>query len=185
MGFLDNLFNKGSKAVDNAVKDSGLAGEAKKLFSDLENEATRAFNQTVNEVQKATGSTSDNGVDSVPAGSCSGDDFEDKVQAAIATDGTYELEKDLSISQLENELGREVYTRKNGTASPDNISFVIRSEGNPVLYIRYWKAYQKYNHAANREIKGFCDNNGIKMLDFFAYLPNEDGYVADRIQSAL
>lgn len=42
-----------------------------------------------------------------------------------------------------------------------------------------------YTRRANREIKDFCDANGVGMLDFFDYLPNEESYMEQRIRENL
>ena len=217
MGFLDDLFNKGSKLVDDAVNKSSLTGEAKKFFEDLEKEATDAVEKVTESIQNSTSGASRSGsryqnssysagssqsgsdavsgavssyqssgvVNDRTAGSGNGGSFEDKLRRIVSGAGSYEIETKLPIAQLENEWGRELYKRKVAMATPESISYVVCSSGERVLYIRYWKDYGAYNRAANRQIKKYFDNNRIKMLDFFGYLPNEESYMKDRIQSAL
>ena len=45
--------------------------------------------------------------------------------------------------------------------------------------------YEYYDHTANRQIKKFCDQNGVKMLDFFNYLPNDYDYMEQRIRNTI
>ena len=110
--------------------------------------------------------------------------FEEKVQAALQKAGSYELRSNISPDDLEQEFGQEIYTRR-GCKRPENITYGIYQAGNRVLLIRLWTNYGDYNHMANRQIKEFCDANGVKMLDFFDYLPNEENYMDQRIRANL
>lgn len=110
--------------------------------------------------------------------------FEEKLQAILQNAGNYELQRNLSPDDLEQEFGEEIYTRS-GCKRPDNITYGIYQNGDRVLLIRFWEEYASYNHRANRQIKEFCDANHVKMLDFFAYLPNEESYMDQRIRTNL
>lgn len=110
--------------------------------------------------------------------------FEEKLQAILQNAGNYELRRNLSPDDLEQELGQEIYNRK-GCKRPENITYGVYESGNRILLIRLWEDYAVYDHRANRQIKEFCDANGIKMLDFFEYLPNEESYMDQRIRANL
>ncbi len=110
--------------------------------------------------------------------------FEEKLQAILQNAGNYELRSSISPDDLEQELGQKIYSRS-GCKSPENITYGVYENGNRVLFIRLWDEYALYDHKANRQIKVYCDANGIKMLDFFEYLPNEESYMDQRIRANL
>lgn len=111
--------------------------------------------------------------------------FDEKLVSIIQNAGSYELRRNISPDELEKEFGREVYTRGNRYCNPDNITYAVYEGGNRILYIRLWETYQDYSHVTNREILKFCRENGVKMLDFFDYLPNEEYYMVERIKEQL
>lgn len=110
--------------------------------------------------------------------------FEEKVQTALQKAGDYELRRNIFPEDLEQEFGKEIYSRK-GCKRPENITYGVYQDGNRILLIRLWMDYGLYNRQANRQIKEFCDKNHVKMLDFFAYLPNEESYMDQRIRASL
>lgn len=110
--------------------------------------------------------------------------FDEKLKGIVEKLG-YNLLQDISIADLENKAGQEIYTRGRGGYDPQDISYAICEGGQEILYIRYWEFYNEYNRSANREVKAYCDSNGIKMLDFFDHLPNEEDYMSKRIQNTL
>ena len=61
-------------------------------------------------------------------------------------------------------------------------TYVISKDGERKGFVNLWDTYESYKHTANRELKNYCDSNGIKMVDFFEYLPNEYGYMEERIR---
>lgn len=110
--------------------------------------------------------------------------FEEKIKAALHKVGDYELRSNISPDDLEQEFGKEIYSHK-GCKRPENITYGVYQDGNRILLIRLWMDYGLYNRQANRQIKEFCDKNHVKMLDFFAYLPNEESYMDQRIRASL
>ncbi len=110
--------------------------------------------------------------------------FEEKLQIILQNAGNYELRKIVSPDELEQEFGQQIYSR-NGCCRPESITYGIYQDGNRILLIRLWKDYSFYNRKANRQIKQYCDANGVRMLDFFEYLPNEEDYMEQRIREQL
>lgn len=111
--------------------------------------------------------------------------FEEKLQVILQNAGNYELKKDILPDTLEQEFGREIYTRGGNRCQPDKFTYGIYKGSERILYIRLWDFYSDYARAANRQIKSFCDANRIKMLDFFDYMPNEENYMEQRIREQL
>lgn len=111
--------------------------------------------------------------------------FEEKLQVVLQNTGDYELRKNILPDTLEQEFGQEIYTRGGNRCNPDKITYGIYQGGNRFLLIRLWDFYSDYARAANRQIKDFCANNHVKMLDFFNYLPNEEAYMEQRIREQL
>lgn len=111
--------------------------------------------------------------------------FEEKLLAILENEGGYELRKNISPAELEQEYGKEIYDRNVCHLYPENITYGIYQNGSRVLLIRLWEEYTTYNHAANRQVKSFCDSNGVKLLDFFEYLPNRMNYMEQRIREQL
>lgn len=110
--------------------------------------------------------------------------FEEKLQLALQRAGDYELRSNISPDELEQEIGQEIYSRR-GCKRPENISYGVYQNGDRVLLVRFWSEYGLYDRKANRQIQVFCKDRGIKMLDFFEYLPNEENYVDQRIRANL
>ena len=110
--------------------------------------------------------------------------FDEKLKEVLAELGDVRVEEFIPVDEIEMQAGRKIYTRGGGRCEPDAISYKLSCNGN-VVYLRLWKYYAYYNHSANREIKEYCDKSGIKMLDFFDYLPNGVNYMRERIASAL
>ena len=111
--------------------------------------------------------------------------FEEKLQVVLQNAGDYELRKNILPDTLEQEFGQEIYTRGGNRCNPDKITYGIYQGGNRILLIRLWDFYSDYARAANRQIKDFCANNHVKMIDFFNYLPNEETYMEQRIREQL
>ena len=178
MGLFDNILKTAAQSIDKAI------GNGSHDFTDLANKAFQAKDeaiygtpsQTVNQTPAQT---------TTPAAAREPQrPFNEKLSEIISGLG-YGIETNISPAVIESYAGREIYTRGGNYAAPDNISYGIVSNGATILYIRLWKDYSVYDHAANRQIKKYCDRNGIKMLDFFDYLPNEVGYMTDRIKQTL
>ncbi|MBQ9609729.1 MAG: hypothetical protein IJV15_09845 [Lachnospiraceae bacterium] len=180
MGFFDNILKTAAKSIDNAI------GNGSHDFSDLANKAFQAKEEAIYGTPSGnTDQSAHTPIQTAPAASHeTKKSFNDKLNDIISGLG-YSIETNISPSVIENYAGKEIYARRRNYAAPDNISYGIVSNGSTVLYIRLWKDYKKYDHIANRQIKVYCDMNGIKMLDFFDYLPNETGYMTDRIKKEL
>lgn len=169
MGLFDRLLNNATKTVGNMVKDA--VGDAVSSALNQNGNATSGSANAGKPVQTATAA-----VDSRS--------FQAKFQEIIQKAGSFELQKNVPAEELEQQYGK-IWTRGASYAKPDAISYVVCKNGAPVLYIRHWLDYGSYDHTANREIKRFCDSYGIKMLDFFDYLPNRMDYMTERINACL
>lgn len=177
MGLLDSLLKTGMRAARNAVADA-----VSDVVSDAVSGAmSGAMSGAVTDARK------ENSTPTVPVESTECDDrsFDQKLQEILQKLGEYEVRRNVSPDELEQEAGREIYTRGGCYAKPDNLSYVLYRDGQRVLVINLWWSYESYRHVANREIKNYCTSNGIKVLDFFNYLPNEADYMEERICAQL
>ena len=95
-----------------------------------------------------------------------------------------QVEFNISPDYLEAKAGHQIYARGGNRCLPQNFDYMLSYNGKSV-YIRLWKKYTEYDHAANRAIRVYCDMNGIKVLDFFDYLPNGVNYIRQRVVEAL
>lgn len=111
--------------------------------------------------------------------------FEEKLQVILQNAGDYQLQRDILPDTLEQEFGREIYTRGGNRCLPDKFTYGIYKGSDRILIIRLWGWYSDYDRVANRQIKAFCDANRVKMLDFFDYMPNEEDYMEQRIREQL
>ncbi|MGN0154429.1 MAG: hypothetical protein ACI4A3_08245 [Lachnospiraceae bacterium] len=186
MGLLDKLFDKGAKALGDIVSDKVsdvLNGdnEIGETFRSAKSAVSSFTDSKVHDTWEEAGSHREKAAKSrVPEKS-----FEEKLQTILENAGNYELRKTISPDELEQEFGREIYTRGGCYCKPEGITYGIYQGGNRILMIRLWLDYGMYSRKANRQIKDFCDANGVKMLDFFEYLPNEEDYMEQRIRENL
>lgn len=97
----------------------------------------------------------------------------------------YEIRRDISPKELEQEAGQQIYPRGGNYCEPDKITYEISVGGQRVLLINLWRSYEHYKHTANRKIREYCGTHNIRMLDFFDYLPNRADYMEERIQKQL
>lgn len=188
MGLFDKLLDKGAKALGDMVSDK---------ISDVvngDNELGDALRNVKSTVSSITGSDEQDSWEEAGSrrGQSSGnghrrqeESFEEKLRRILQNAGGYELRMGILPNELEQEFGQEIYTRGGCYCEPENITFGIYQGDNRLLLIRLWCSYQEYNRKANRQIKGFCDANGVKLLDFFEYLPNEEDYMDHRIREQL
>lgn len=184
MGLFDKLFDKGAKAFGDVVTD--------KLTEVLDADQTGQLREAVESAKAAVSSTlGQEEHDSWQApGSQRGKvsdtrNFEEKLRSILQNAGNYELRQDISPIELEQEFGREIFTRGGNYCEPENITYGIYQGGIRILFIRLWTCYPVYMRTANRQIKRFCDANGVRMLDFFDYMPNEEKYMEQRITEQL
>ena len=188
MGLLDRLINKGARAIGDAMADKladTLQGdnEVGDAFRSMKSAVTEFAETTMNDVKQNMQYNSQN--DTEGYSYVKEKSFEEKLQTILENAGNYEVRKNISPDELEMEYGQQIYARGGNFAAPELITYGIYKDGCLALYVRYWDVYREYNRAANRQIKQFCDGNGIKMLDFFDYLPNEEGYMDQRIREQL
>lgn len=155
MGFLDKLLNKGAQALGDVVSDKLYAGG-----NDTWGERTQEQDYR---------------------------SFDDKLTKVVKEAGDYEIRRRVTLRELEQEFGEDIYVhgRSRCYCEPDDISYGIYQDGRRVLLIRLWDDYVQYNHAANREVWSYCNDHQVKILDFYDYLPNEEGYMAERIRKEL
>lgn len=164
MGLFDSLLKAGVRAVTSKAVDAAV---------DAVMDAVKGDGQSGSSKTTFTQSTEDNR------------SFDEKMNAVLENLGGYEVRKNVSPDTLEQEAGTRIYTRGGCYAQPDNFTYTLYKDGQRVLIVNRWYMYQSYKHFANREIREYCAQNGIKMLDFFDYLPNEIGYMEQRIREAL
>ncbi len=112
-------------------------------------------------------------------------DFDMKIKKAVEDISGCELKGKISGEEFEKRMGCQVYKRGNSHAAPSDISYVVAKDGEDVLYIRFWYGYTPYDRSANREIRKYCELNGVKLLDFFDNLPNRYYYIKDRIEKTI
>ena len=110
--------------------------------------------------------------------------FDEKLKEVLAGLGNVSVQEFVPVDEVETPAGKQIYTRGGNRCAPEAFSYKLMLNGK-FVYIRLWKYYSSYNHSANREIKEYCDKSGIKVLDFFEYLPNGVNYMRERIGSAL
>lgn len=142
MGLLDKLFDKGAKALGDMVSDK---------MSDVlngENELGEAYRNAKSAVSSFTDSKEHDTWEE--AGSHRGKtpksrvpekNFEEKLQTILEKAGNYELRKAISPDELEQEFGRDLYTRGGCYCRPESITYGIYQGGNRVLMIRLWGDY--------------------------------------------
>ena len=160
MGLFDKLMEKGLKAVKEAVTD---------VVSDVVTDTIRnGLGQSDNE--QPTRKLEDNR------------NFDMKFTQIMNGLEGYEVQRGFSPDALEADAGRQIYSRGGCFAKPDMFTYVISKDGERKGFVNLWDTYESYKHTANRELKNYCDSNGIKMVDFFEYLPNEYGYMEERIR---
>ncbi len=183
MGLFDKLLDKGAKALGDMVSDK---------LSDVvngDNEIGETLRSVKSAVSAVTGTVEEDSWEEPESrkkvsGRRNEKSFEEKLQTVLQNAGNYELRKGIAPEELEKEYGAEIYTRGGCYCAPDAISYGIYEDGRRVLLIRLWWN-QDYKRMANRQIKSFCSANGIKLLDFFDHLPNEEDYMDQRIREQL
>ena len=166
MGFLDKLLKNGLKAIGDAVSDA-VTDTLKENFgvnnTEEPEKVAACSSRTVSEEKT----------------------FEQKLKEVLTNIGTYEIRKNVAPDELEKEAGKAIYTRGGCYALPEAFTYAVYQGGTRVAYINNWETYEAYKHFANREIKSYCETNGIEVIDFFDYLPNEIGYMEDRLRGLL
>ncbi len=110
--------------------------------------------------------------------------FDEKFNEIMRAYPDVSVDREIPAEAFEQQAGCMVFARGGNRCLPDPISYRLRRGGRE-YYIRLWKRYEKYDHAANRQIRAFCDSKGIPMLDFFEYLPNGFEYMRGRIAGML
>lgn len=111
--------------------------------------------------------------------------FDRKIEEAVSQMPSCSLKEKMSIDDFEKALGCQIYTRGRSQNTPADIDYVVSKNGTDILYIRLWSTYNEYCRVSNREITDYCKNNGIKMVDFFEYLPNRYNYIKSRIEKTI
>lgn len=185
MGLFDKLLSQGTKALENAVSDA-LKNDQSELGQTLRS-VKSAVDSVANfgEAERQT-SSSPSQNRAVSARKEEDDrEFSIKLPEVIQKIGEYEIRRNISPDELEQEAGRQIYTRGGVYCKPENISYGIYKDGQRLLLINSWWGYEVYKHKANRQIREYCDTHNIKVLDFFEYLPNRMNYMEERIREQL
>lgn len=177
MGLFDSILKKGMRAVSDALGDAVADAVAEKVADGL----------GLNKESDGRADTQGSEKQWNRAASQSIEDrsFDEKLKSVLGSLGVFEIRTNVPVEELEQEAGTQLYTRGGCYAKPDAMSYVLYEGGERALVINLWWEYKYYNHYANREIAQYCKNSGIKVLDFFDYLPNEIDYMEERIRKAL
>lgn len=181
MGLFDRLLKTGMRAVGDAVVDA---------VSDAIREKSEPTASTWNNTagHREAGPREPKQVKIVERVVTEEEDereFDEKLAEILPELGEYEVRRGVSPDELEQEAGHEIYTRECRRREPNNFTYVLYQNGERVLIINFWSDYETYAHYANRDIREYCRSNGIKMLDFFEYLPNREDYMRQRISAQL
>lgn len=181
MGLFDRLLKTGMRAVGDAVVDAvsdAIREKSEPTASTWENTAgTREAGprepKPVKTVERVVTEEEDER------------EFDEKLAEILPELGAYEVRREVSPDELEQEAGHEIYTRERRCKRPDDFTYVLYQNGERVLIINLWSSHVTYKHLANCDVREYCRSNGIKMLDFFDYLPNEADYMRQRISAQL
>jgi len=184
MGFLDNLLKTGLKAAERAMNRAVNDAVYDTVHDTVDKGLRGGLSKAEAAVNKPSASSK-----SAPVSKASDtyDDksFAEKLPEVLKKIGNFEVQKNISPDVIEQEAGFELYKRGGCYRLPKDISYAIYKDGQRVLFINVYDSYQVYTHMANRKIKDYCDQNGTPMMDFFEYMPNELGYMEDRIRKAI
>lgn len=174
MGIFESLLRTGMRAASNVVVNAMSEAISDTLKGDSKQSVTldSALDTTQSTVKQSVEEYGDRS-------------FDEKLQEILQNMTEYEIRRNISPDELEREAGREIYPRGGSYAKPDELTYVFYKNGQRVLVINLWGSYQSYKHVANREIRRYCISNGIKVLDFFDYMPNEADYMKERICAQL
>ncbi len=110
--------------------------------------------------------------------------FDDKMNEILRAYTDIAVDREVPAEAFEQQAGCMIWARGGNRCMPEPFSYRIRRNGKE-CYVRLWKRYETYDHAANRRIRAYCDSNGIPVVDFFEYLPNGLEYMRGRIAAAL
>lgn len=182
MGLFDrivrNVTREATRTLTNAVSDSVSSAVNSKIQEMVDENVTPVVNRQADKLSQAANAVKEHGKHAL---------FEVKLKEILENTGVYELRNNIALEELEQYYGQNAYTHgRNGCyCDPSAISYGIYQNGACKLYIRLWKDYGTYNRVSNREVREFCDQYNVPLLDFFEYLPNESSYVKERIGSYL
>lgn len=110
--------------------------------------------------------------------------FDEKLNEILQAYPDVSVDREIPAEAFEQQAGCPVFARGGNRCLPDPFSYRLRRGGRE-FFIRLWKRYEVYDHAANRQIRAFCDSKGIPVLDFFEYLPNGFEYMRMRVAAML
>ncbi len=184
MGLFDSIVRRGMRTVGNAVADAVAEKVADKVTDGL-GLSRRDNTSNRNDSGRTVYQNDDRNLGRTAYQSTDDRSFDEKLQSVLGNISMFDIRTNVSVDELEQEAGTQIYTRGGCYAKPDAMSYVLYQGGARALIINLWSDYKYYNHYANREIAQYCKNNGIKMLNFFEYLPNEVSYMEERIRKAL
>ena len=164
MGLFDSLLRAGVRAVTSKAVDAAVDA----VFDSIKGENNSGSSTTT-----ITHSEEDNR------------SFDEKLNVILQSAGNYEVRRNISPDELEQEAGKEIYTRATGWCLPSELTYAIYKDGQRVLYINLWDDYKYYARKANGQIRDYLAKQHIKMIDFFDYMPNEFAYMEERIKREL
>lgn len=164
MGLFDSLLRAGVRAATSKVVDA---------VADAVVDSIKGENNSGSSKTTITHSVEDNR------------SFDEKLNVILQEAGAYEIRRNISPDELEQEAGTEIYTRATGWCLPSALTYGIYKDGQRVMYINLWDDYKYYARKANGQIRKYCAKQHIKVIDFFDYMPNEFAYMEKRIKEQL
>jgi len=199
MGLFDSLLNAGKKALNDAATKEiadklddtlgsvmkGISSAASGLDSDTFGKEANSYNKPNASYDSRIGDNNVSVASTASRGKIDRRSFDEKLKEIATQMGVIISTAGVHPDELEREFGQSIYARGGVYAPPDIIPYKLETGEGKILYIRIWKDYTRYDRTANRQIKKFCDQNGVKMLDFFNYLPNDYDYMEQRIGNAI
>ncbi len=179
MGLFDSILKSGMRAANSAINRA-----VKDVVYDTVHEAVDSTLRTgvnkTKEVAKTVTSAQSNTASATQALG-----FSEKLSHVVSRIGEFEIRNNISPDVLEQEAGRQLYTRSGYHRLPKDISYAIYKDGQRVLFVNTWELYEEYKHCANRQLREYCNQSSTPMMDFFEYLPNEIDYMEDRLRKVL
>lgn len=100
------------------------------------------------------------------------------------TDIRTEMESILSTEFSDYEIRREVPAASLGAVNARSYSYGMYRNGAPVVMIMITE-HNKEQNRAFQGAKAACAQSNVKFLNFFTHMPNDRGYVVNRIRQAL
>lgn len=198
MGLFDKLLSQGAKAlgniVTNAVSDAlsqgqnGSTGSLSAQPGSFSGQPTQTASSGSFRGQSAQAPAPQTAQVSAPQAADPvyiEPSFDKKLLNVLSRIGDYRIVRNIAPEQLAAEFSTPIYPTGKKYCPPSTIPYGIYKGDERVLLIRLWYNYRTYSNCANRQIRIHCEQAGIRILDFFFYLPNEEDYMEQRLRKNL